>query len=173
MVSWLRCMEENFWRRNWIWYVWLYGELAEMTSSKERFRVNVANYDRLDTEMIRSGRTTQNISNPEIREKRRAEGKGEELSRLYAETHSVQLLGKFRFVRIGLSLIIGFLVACYATLQPALSVRPSVRRSVGPSIRRSVTLYLFGVNGGFGLIAPAQKFHWPQLWPLPTRTRLG
>ena len=26
-----------------------------------------------------------------------------------------------------------FLVACYATLQPALSVRPSVRRSVGPS----------------------------------------
>ena len=35
-----------------------------------------------------------------------------------------------------------FLVACYATLHPALSVRrsvgPSVRRSVRPSVRRSV-----------------------------------
>ena len=58
-----------------------------------------------------------------------------------------------------------FLVACYATLHPALSV--------GPSIGPSVTLYFLGVNGGFGLIAPAQMFHWPQLWPLPTRTRLG
>ena len=45
-----------------------------------------------------------------------------------------------------------FLVACYATLHPALSVRPSV----GPSVRPSVTLYFFGVNGVFGLTAPAQ-----------------
>ena len=40
-----------------------------------------------------------------------------------------------------------FLVAFYATLHPALSVRrsvgPSVRRSVGPSVGRSVTLYFF------------------------------
>ena len=125
-----------------------------MTSSKERFRVNVANYDRLDTEMIRSGRTTRAISNPEIREKRRrAEGKGEELSRLYAETHSVQLLGKFRFVRIGLSLIIGFLVACYATLQPALSVRPSVRRSVGPSVHPFVGPSHFTYSALMGVLA--------------------
>ena len=33
-----------------------------------------------------------------------------------------------------------FLVACYATLQPALSVRWSVRPSIGPSICRSVYL---------------------------------
>ena len=32
-----------------------------------------------------------------------------------------------------------FLVACYATLHPALSVGPSVR----PSVRPSVTLYFF------------------------------
>ena len=48
-----------------------------------------------------------------------------------------------------------FLAACYAILHPALSVRPLVRQSVCPS----VTLYFFGVNGGFGLIAPAQMFH--------------
>ena len=35
------------------------------------------------------------------------------------------------------------------------SVDPSVRCSVGPS----VTLYFFGVNGGFGLNAPARMFH--------------
>ena len=45
--------------------------------------------------------------------------------------------------------------------------------SVGPSVRPSVTLYFFGVNGFFGLTAPAQMLHWPQLWPLSTRTRLG
>ena len=33
--------------------------------------------------------------------------------------------------------VLQFLVACYATLQPALSVR----RSVGPSVRPSITLY--------------------------------
>ena len=45
-----------------------------------------------------------------------------------------------------------FLVACYATLPPALSVCPSVR----PSVRRSVTLYFFWVFGVFGITAPAQ-----------------
>ena len=45
-----------------------------------------------------------------------------------------------------------FLVACYATLHPALSVRRSVRRSVRPS----VTLYFFWVFAVFGLTAPAQ-----------------
>ena len=69
-----------------------------------------------------------------------------------------------------------FLVACYVTLHPALSVRwsigPLVRWSVGPSVRRSVrhTLLFFAV---FGLTAPAQIMKWPQLWPLPTRTWLG
>ena len=38
-------------------------------------------------------------------------------------------------------------------------VGPSVGPSVHRSIRRSVTLYFFGVNGGFGLTAPAQMFH--------------
>ena len=58
-----------------------------------------------------------------------------------------------------------FLVACYATLHPAFSVRSSVRRYV--------TLYFFGIYGVFGSTAPAQMLHWPQIWPLPTRTRLG
>ena len=42
-----------------------------------------------------------------------------------------------------------FLVACYATLQPALSVRRSVRPSVRPSVRRSVrhTLLFLGFCG--------------------------
>ena len=31
--------------------------------------------------------------------------------------------------------------------------------SVGPSVRPSVTLYFFGVNGVFGLTAPAQMLH--------------
>ena len=35
------------------------------------------------------------------------------------------------------------------------SVGPSVRRTVGPS----VTLYFFGVNGVFGLTAPAQMLY--------------
>ena len=34
--------------------------------------------------------------------------------------------------------LIALLVACYATIHPALSVRPSVRRSVRPSVRPSV-----------------------------------
>ena len=38
---------------------------------------------------------------------------------------------------------IHFLVACYATLHPALSVRRSVSQSVRPSAHRSVTLYFF------------------------------
>ena len=38
-----------------------------------------------------------------------------------------------------------FLVACYATLHPALSVRRSVRRSVGPSVRH--TLLFLGFCG--------------------------
>ena len=45
--------------------------------------------------------------------------------------------------------ILKFLVACYATLQPALSVRPSDRRSVRPSVRPSVrhTLLFLGFCG--------------------------
>ena len=53
-----------------------------------------------------------------------------------------------------------FLVACYATQHPALSVRPSVDPSVGPSVglsvRRFITLYFFLVFAVFGLTAPAQ-----------------
>ena len=41
-----------------------------------------------------------------------------------------------------------FLVACYATLQPALSVRPLVRPSV--------TLYFLAVFAVFSLTAPAK-----------------
>ena len=44
-----------------------------------------------------------------------------------------------------------FLVACYATLYPAMSVR----RSVGPSVRRS-PFYFFYVFALFGFTAPAQ-----------------
>ena len=58
-----------------------------------------------------------------------------------------------------------FLVECYATLHPALSVRPSVRQSV--------TLYIFWVFAVFCLTAPAQMIKWPQIQPLLTRTRLG
>ena len=45
---------------------------------------------------------------------------------------------------------------------------------VGPSVRPSVghTL-LFCVFAVFGLSTPAQMIKWPQIQPLPTRTRLG
>ena len=49
-----------------------------------------------------------------------------------------------------------FLVACYATLQPALSVCQSVHPSIGPSI----TLYFFLVFAVFGLTAPALVIKW-------------
>ena len=39
------------------------------------------------------------------------------------------------------------------------SVDPSIGQSVGLSVRPSLTLYFFGVNVGFGLLAPAQMFH--------------
>ena len=55
-----------------------------------------------------------------------------------------------------------FLVGCYATLQPALSVGPSVRPSVGPSHFTFLGFLWF----------PAQMIKRPQIWPLPTRTRL-
>ena len=61
-----------------------------------------------------------------------------------------------------------FLVTCYATLHPALSVRWS--------IGSSVTLYFFCFFvffAVFDLTAPAQVIKWPQIWPPPTRTRLG
>ena len=68
-----------------------------------------------------------------------------------------------------------FVVACYATLHPALSVRPSVRRSVGrwvvrpfirPSVRHTLLFLEFCV---FGLTAPAQMIKWPLIQPLPSR----
>ena len=45
--------------------------------------------------------------------------------------------------------------------------------SVGPLVHPSVTLYFFWVVAVFGLTAPAQVIKCPQIWPLPTRTRLG
>ena len=59
--------------------------------------------------------------------------------------HNENLLGK---PNQNIHRYFSFLVACYATLHPALSVRPSV----GPS----VTLYFFWVFGIFGFTAPAQ-----------------
>ena len=53
-------------------------------------------------------------------------------------------------------LIFLFLVACYVTLQPALSVRWSVHPLVCLSVGSSVTLYFFWVFAVFGLTAPAQ-----------------
>ena len=46
-----------------------------------------------------------------------------------------------------------FLVACYATLHPALSVRRSVRRSVRWSVRRSVRWSHFTFLGSLGFLA--------------------
>ena len=43
---------------------------------------------------------------------------------------------------------------------------------VGPSVGPSVTLYFFGVFAVFDLTAPAQMMERPQIWPLPTHTRL-
>ena len=60
----------------------------------------------------------------------------------------------------------------HATLQPALSVGRSVGRLVGWSVGRSVTLYFFLWFYFFDITAPAQMVWWPQIWPLPTRTRL-
>ena len=48
---------------------------------------------------------------------------------------------------------------------------PSARPSVRPfSICHTLLFFVFAV---FGLTAPAQIIKWPQIWPLPTRTRLG
>ena len=68
-----------------------------------------------------------------------------------------------------------FFQSCATRLYTPLcrSVRQSVGPSVRLSVRPSVTLYFFGVYGVFGYTAPAQMLHWPQIWPLPTRTRLG
>ena len=46
-----------------------------------------------------------------------------------------------------------FLVACYATLHPALSVRPSVRRSVRPLVRPSVGPSHFTFSASMGFLA--------------------
>ena len=67
-----------------------------------------------------------------------------------------------------LSVIVIFFSRVHATLQPALSVG----RSVGWLVGRSVTLYFFLWFYFFDLTAPAQMVWWPQIWPLPTRTRL-
>ena len=52
-------------------------------------------------------------------------------------------------VHFSLKKVVFFLVACYATLQPALLVHPSVRWSV----RHTLLFLVFAV---FGLTAPAQ-----------------
>ena len=54
-----------------------------------------------------------------------------------------------------------FLVACYATLHPALLVRPSVGPFVGTSVGLSVTSYIFVVFEVFGFTAPAQMMERP------------
>ena len=59
---------------------------------------------------------------------------------------------------------VDFLVACYASLHPALSVLPLVRPS-------HFTFFL--VFAVFGLTAPALVIKWSQIRPLPTRTQLG
>ena len=60
--------------------------------------------------------------------------------------------------------LILFYVAFYATLHRALSIRPL--------IGRYVTLYFCYVYAVLGLSAPAQMLYWPQILPLPTRSRL-
>ena len=56
----------------------------------------------------------------------------------------------------------------HASLYPALSIGWLVGWLVG----RSVTLYFFLWFYFFDLTAPAKMVWWPQIWPLPTRTRL-
>ena len=63
-----------------------------------------------------------------------------------------------------------FLVACYATLHPALSV---CLLSIHPSVRQSIRHTTFSSFAVFGLAAPAQMIKWPKILPLPTRTRPG
>ena len=63
-----------------------------------------------------------------------------------------------------------FLVACYATLHPALKVRPSIGQLVRPSVHHTLLFLVFAV---FGLTAPAQIIKWPQIQPLPTSMGLG
>ena len=66
-----------------------------------------------------------------------------------------------------------FLVVCtrlYTQLCP--SVGQLVSWSVGRLVGRS-PFYFFWVFAVFGLTAPAQMMEWPQIWPLPTHTRLG
>ena len=63
-----------------------------------------------------------------------------------------------------------FLVACYATLHPALEVRWSVDPSVRPS---HFIIFFFLGFGILGFTAPAKMICGPQLSPLPTYTHLG
>ena len=65
-----------------------------------------------------------------------------------------------------------FLVACYATLHPAMSVDRSVGWSVGRLVGRS-SFYFFGVFELFKLTSPAQMPWWALSLLLPTCTRLG
>ena len=58
-------------------------------------------------------------------------------------------------VSLILPLLFLFLVACYATLHPALSIPPSVGLSVGLSLGPSHFTF-FLVFAVFGLTAPAQ-----------------
>ena len=62
-----------------------------------------------------------------------------------------------------------FLVACTRLYNPLCL---SVGRSVGRSVGQLVTFYFSLWFYFFDLTAPAQMVCWPQIWPLPTRTRL-
>ena len=66
-----------------------------------------------------------------------------------------------------LFLFVGFIFSrVHVTLHTALSVGRLVGRSVGLS---HFTFLWFSI---LDLTAPAQMVQWPQIWPLPTRTRL-
>ena len=71
-----------------------------------------------------------------------------------------------------LSRCVFFLVACYATLHPAMSVRRSVSRSVGRLVGWSVPFLLFRHFLALRAYGPCPDVLVPALL-LPIRTRLG
>ena len=97
-----------------------------------------------------------------------------------ADARDLGLMTLFSFFFFCFSLSLFFLVACYATLHPALSVRRLVGRLVGWSVGRSVgPHFTFFIRFTF-LTSPLLP-KWssdlkygpcPPARPLPTRTRL-